>query len=326
MKITHALSWWTYGGAETAVANISSRSKHQHTVYARRVLSPSPDVPPTLDLVNEYSKGDIIHTHHVYQYRVHKWDGMPQVFTVHGYANDIIAAKRADAIVAVSDAVADYIASKGVAADAIIPPGIDFNLFSHHKTDRDHRIIDRLSLPYCPIILWVGRICPGKRVDMLAGVISSLPKYHFIVIGDDYLAGGMGDVPQYIKDAITRSKNTTWIPYVKHEDMPCFYRIANVTISTSAAEGYGLTIAESMACGTPCVVPNVPYLNRLVHDGESGYIVEPSVGGIVGGIENCLRRWTELLPLSVRSKLDKRVHDIGVVCAAYDEIYESLGE
>jgi glycosyltransferase involved in cell wall biosynthesis len=39
------------------------------------------------------------------------------------------------------------------------------------------------------------------------------------------------------------------------QDMPSFYRAADWLLSTSRWEGFGLAIAEALACGTPVLLP-----------------------------------------------------------------------
>jgi glycosyltransferase involved in cell wall biosynthesis len=58
------------------------------------------------------------------------------------------------------------------------------------------------------------------------------------------------------------------------KDLADLYSTANVLLSTSYEETFGLTIAESFACGTPAIVYNrtaTPYLVSA----ETGFVVEP---------------------------------------------------
>ena len=59
-------------------------------------------------------------------------------------------------------------------------------------------------------------------------------------------------------------------------DLIDIYNMADVCISCSLEETFGLTIIEAMACGTPCVVFKSTALPELIDDGIQGYIVEPN--------------------------------------------------
>ena len=50
------------------------------------------------------------------------------------------------------------------------------------------------------------------------------------------------------------------------------YRRAWVLASTSAREGWGMTITEAAACGTPAVVSDVAGHADAVVDGETGML------------------------------------------------------
>lgn len=47
----------------------------------------------------------------------------------------------------------------------------------------------------------------------------------------------------------------------------CFYHPADVFLSTTSGEGFGLTPVEAMACGLPVICPNVPVLPEVLGDG-----------------------------------------------------------
>ena len=55
--------------------------------------------------------------------------------------------------------------------------------------------------------------------------------------------------------------------------MPTVYRAANYLLSTSRWEGYGLAIAEALACGTPVLLPaNLAVADELITPGVTGHL------------------------------------------------------
>jgi glycosyltransferase involved in cell wall biosynthesis len=54
---------------------------------------------------------------------------------------------------------------------------------------------------------------------------------------------------------INSSRDITILQDLDDADMPSFYRAADWLLSTSRWEGFGLAIAEALACGTPVLVP-----------------------------------------------------------------------
>ncbi len=64
---------------------------------------------------------------------------------------------------------------------------------------------------------------------------------------------------------------------VPEEDLPLYYRAADVSVVPSIAlEGFGLVVAESLACGTPAIVTPVGGLPEAVSGLSEGLILESS--------------------------------------------------
>lgn len=57
------------------------------------------------------------------------------------------------------------------------------------------------------------------------------------------------------------------------EDLPSYYKTCDVFLNTSNYEGYGRTIIEALAAGTPVVTTDVGAANEFVRNGENGFII-----------------------------------------------------
>jgi glycosyltransferase involved in cell wall biosynthesis len=72
----------------------------------------------------------------------------------------------------------------------------------------------------------------------------------------------------------------------------------------SRYEGFGLAIAEAMACGAPVLVSSAGAVPEVVGDCGT-YVKEPSVQGILEGLRHCMNQPDEL-----RQKADKAVERV----------------
>jgi len=59
---------------------------------------------------------------------------------------------------------------------------------------------------------------------------------------------------------------------VPFEHMPDYYRQMDLLLMPSVREGFGLAVAEAMACGLPVVATNCSAIPELIDDGKGGFL------------------------------------------------------
>lgn len=105
------------------------------------------------------------------------------------------------------------------------------------------------------------------------------PEWQIILVG--LSEKQMKNLPGNIT-GITRTKN--------QEELAELYNLADVFVTPSIAETFGMVVAEAMACGTPCVVNNSSALPELVTD-EVGVVVnERTANAYLAAIEKVLNK------------------------------------
>jgi glycosyltransferase involved in cell wall biosynthesis len=125
-----------------------------------------------------------------------------------------------------------------------------------------------------PLIGYVGRIKKYKSVDHLlhafAIVLKELPLAKLVIIGD----GDSKSEFQRIAHTLHINQATTFTGFLPPEEKIRLLNQMQIVVNTSAKEGWGLTVTEANACGTPAVASDVPGLRDAVRDGESGLLYE----------------------------------------------------
>jgi glycosyltransferase involved in cell wall biosynthesis len=58
-----------------------------------------------------------------------------------------------------------------------------------------------------------------------------------------------------------------WPGYIDEADKPALYRLADVFVFPTMAEGFGLPVIEAMSCGTPVVANAIDIMQEIVGDG-----------------------------------------------------------
>jgi len=130
-----------------------------------------------------------------------------------------------------------------------------------------------------PSLLGVGRLAPVKRFDVvIAAAVEArrqLPALTLTIVGEGPMRA---DLERQIADADAAS----WITLtgrVEREDLVAHYRRAWLVVSGSLAEGWGLSLTEGAACGTPAVATDIRGHRSSVVEGVTGLLVEPSALG-----------------------------------------------
>lgn len=123
-------------------------------------------------------------------------------------------------------------------------------------------------------VLAVGRMVPVKRFTMLiraaAQARTRVPDLTLTIVGDGYER-------ERIERLIDRLDASSWITLarrVSDEELIEHYQKARVVASASVREGWGLTLTEAAACGTPAVATRVVGHIDTVVDGVSGILVD----------------------------------------------------
>jgi len=139
-----------------------------------------------------------------------------------------------------------------------------------------HESFRVLGIPKSPVPLlgMVGRLKKYKSVDHLleAFVIvrQELVNARLIIVGEG------DDRPRLmaIAQRLGISSATTFTGFVSEEDKVKYLNEMHVGVNTSAKEGWGLTVIEANACGTPTISSNVQGLRDAVVEGETGLLYE----------------------------------------------------
>ncbi len=67
---------------------------------------------------------------------------------------------------------------------------------------------------------------------------------------------------------IPHSERVHKIGKVPYRDMADYYRAADVCVSATSSDSSPRSIWEAMACGTPCVVSDLPWVGEMLTPGE----------------------------------------------------------
>ena len=111
-------------------------------------------------------------------------------------------------------------------------------------------------------LLHVGSVIPRKRIDLLLRVFSAArvrhPELHLVRVGGEFTAE-----QQKLARDLRISDAISALPALERAPLAAVYRAASALLMTSDSEGFGLPLAEALACGTPVIATDIPVLREV---------------------------------------------------------------
>lgn len=125
-----------------------------------------------------------------------------------------------------------------------------------------------------PLIVAVGRLVPVKRfertIDAALALKDRHPDLQVVIAGEGYER-------DTLEERIRAAGAESWLRlpgFVTDDELVELYRSAWAVTSSSLREGWGMTITEAGACGTPTVATRISGHVDAIEDGVSGRLVD----------------------------------------------------
>jgi glycosyltransferase involved in cell wall biosynthesis len=123
-----------------------------------------------------------------------------------------------------------------------------------------------------PLVVAVSRLMAPKRFDLVIRASMAArqhcPDLHLVIVGK----GEERERLEALVHSIGAEEWVSFAGYLDATDLVELYQRAWVLTSGSLAEGWGMTITEAAACGTPAVVTDIPGHRDAVHADRSGLL------------------------------------------------------
>ncbi|PSP90550.1 glycosyltransferase family 1 protein [Halobacteriales archaeon QS_4_69_34] len=180
-----------------------------------------------------------------------------------------------DVHIAVSERTGSDVRGLGIGGVEVLPNGITMSeIESAPPADRE---VD---------VLFVGRFIDAKNVPLLVRTIDelqcSIPDIECVLVGE-------GPERESIEQLVAErdlEESIDILPFREsYEAVLGLMEAADVFVSTSRREGFGITALEALACGTPVVTIAHPHnaVQELVDSG-TGVVCDPTVDGLCRGL------------------------------------------
>ncbi len=204
----------------------------------------------------------------------------------------------------------------------IVPGAVDTSRFF----PRDGWAAGELLDPDVPVLVYHGRVDRRKgaldTLDAVANLVAEGRRLRLIVSG----IGPDSDAVAERVRALGLEAHTEITGYAEYDAAPNVYRLGDIFLSPTYAEGFSNTILEAMASGLPVVSCFAVGVVDCLRDGENGLLVTP---GDIPALTQAVARLLDDADLRRRlteAAYDeaKRLYSWPVIAAQIAGIYEHL--
>lgn len=172
-----------------------------------------------------------------------------------------------------------YLVSKGIDAKKIfIPPNV-YDFSETWKIEGARKEYD---------LLYMGNLIEGKRLDILFEAITivkqEIPNIRVAIAG----SGDKHHFLQSLARKLNIEENIEFTGY--KEEINVILNKSKALILTSQSEGMPMVMVEAMACGLPCIMPDVGDVTDVAIHQYNALVVEPlNVQGFADAIIHLLQ-------------------------------------
>jgi len=185
--------------------------------------------------------------------------------------------RNVDAFVAISEEIKDGLLTDGYEQSRIyrIPNFVDISIF---YPERKKETTDKT-------VIFAGALDKRKGADILLEAWKDVSKTfshgYLIILGNGHMKASL----KMKAEDLGISNRVTFAGQVNN--IPDYFRKADLYVLPSLQEGLPNSLLEAMACGLPVITSRIGGVVDIVEDGKSGILVEP---GDISGLASAMVR------------------------------------
>lgn len=283
-----------------------------------------------LNAVFRRYRPNIVHVHGVraWQIAVASLHDVPIVASIHNFpykdgrimkASYKMLAARTARIIAVSDALAEYLCSCGISRDkiAVVHNGVDLKYYDDNATGEYHRVGSF-------VIGTVARLIPQKGIDVLLEAFYMLlhkcNNVKLVIAGD---GPSRMELERWCWE-MNIADRVSFLGYI--DDINAFMRRLDVFVLPSLSEGFGISVLEAMACARPVIASSTGGVPEIIDHGRTGLLFPPGDSGALAMyLEYLIEHKKDAIDMGLRARRRLDGHfDTSTMVKKIEGIYRSL--
>jgi glycosyltransferase involved in cell wall biosynthesis len=209
----------------------------------------------------------------------------------------------------------------------VVPYGVHLPAYQFQAKQRVRQLYN--IEPQTPIVLFLSRLHPKKRPDLLLQALSKLATlnydFHLILAGS-----GEPDYLTYLINLVSSlglAEQTTVPGFVTGVDKDVLLQGSDLFVLPSFSENFGIAVAEAMAAGVPVIVTPGVQIAPDIARANAGLVVEGELDILVRAIQELLDSQNRRLELGENGKrLVSRRYCWSAIAQNLTAVYTAIGQ
>jgi phosphatidylinositol alpha 1,6-mannosyltransferase len=201
--------------------------------------------------------------------------------------------------------------------------GID--LSSYHPSRNQRQCLETWLTPEEKdnrVILYLGRLSPEKRVDLLVQAFKNLKQQgknnSLLIVGD-----GPTDTVRQLQRLARNIPHLHFTGFIEGDRKADILASCDLFCNPCPYETFGRTVPEAMASGVPVVTVNSGAVAEYIVDGVNGYLVKPNhLGSLTQTLDRALS--TDNSQLIINALQDKERFSVDRGCQNLSNYYQQI--
>jgi len=229
-------------------------------------------------------------------------------------------------IVAVSSAEREQFRTLGIDPNlvALVPDPVDLDEFRRPIARGAFRA--RFSLEAHRVVLFLGKLTPRKRVDVLIRAFAGLPRpdARLVIAGNDM---GAGAGLRALVRSLGIEARTLFTGLLRGHERLEALADADIVVYPSQDEIFGLVALEAILAGTPVIVADDSGCGEVVRSAGGGELVPVGdAAALAGAIARALQGTTARTAVAAAADRVRALYGDEVVCAQLERLYNEIVE
>jgi glycosyltransferase involved in cell wall biosynthesis len=203
---------------------------------------------------------------HLFGSTVFREASLPVAAAVWAHESLIPLVYRNTPFLAISGSTRDDLVARGIGRDRV-------SVVRCGLTQEDYAVLTPPEARPEPVVVFLGRLRRYKGaqhvIRAMPRVISGVPTARLRIVGDGPYAPTLRSLARSLEVA----DRVDFVGAVPQREKVAELNRAQIAVAPSPKEGWGLTVIEANACGTPVVASRSPGLTESVREGETGILV-----------------------------------------------------